>query len=243
MNKYNWSKKEDNLEECDQILRDFDQGIAFNSIATSLSCDHSWGEAVIDAAKDIKSQIRYLTSKGRSRLYPTASTKLAPTMISSAVELKDCVLLSKKLANLSEEQAGQLRWAADYLFRHKQHWHNYLNFRCTKEFQLYLLRMSPVVNEDRWLFKLAPLRDTQPAFSRWTTKTKITRISSSNPVRDGFKFPDGQARLYFLKSNAVSVAPSSQVPVSSQTSNALQYVLHLYAILKKAEKIMGENHE
>ena len=89
----------------------------------------------------------------------------------------------------------------------------------------------------RWLIELIPLEGMPPVLSRWIDSKEVNGFISTKTVRDRFKFPEGQVKLYFLKLDAVKITKGGIPPDSSQSSNALQYVLHLYAINKKARII------
>ena len=225
------------LSECDQILRKFDRGVEISVIATSLAQNFSWAESVVLAAKEIKEHNKYWTKRGQSRLYPTGSKKLTPPMVNSAIEMTDCFTISKRLSTLPEDKAAEIRWAANYLFENKQHGHNYVNFRSTDELERYLIALSPIVGMARWLIELVPLEGMLPVLSRWIESEGVNGFISAKTVRDRFKFPDGQVKLYFLKLDGVKITKGGIPPDSSQSSNALQYVLHLYAINKKAKII------
>tara|TARA_B100001063_G_scaffold244102_1_gene276138 strand:- start:12 stop:1208 length:1197 start_codon:yes stop_codon:yes gene_type:complete len=225
------------LSECDQILRHFDKGMEISVIAASLAQNFSWAESVVLAAKEIKEHNKYWTKRGQSRLYPTGSKKLTPPMVNSAIEMTDCFTISKKLSTLPEDKAAEIRWAANYLFENKQHGHNYVNFRSIGEFERYLIALSPIVDMTRWLIELIPLEGMPPVLSRWIDSKEVNGFISTKTVRDRFKFPEGQVKLYFLKLDATKITEQVTPPDSSQSSNALQYVLHLYAINKKARII------
>ena len=158
-------------------------------------------------------------------------------MVNSAIEMTDCITISKRLSTLPEDKAAEIRWAANYLFENKQHGHNYVNFRSTDELERYLIALSPIVGMARWLIELVPLEGMLPVLSRWIESEGVNGFISAKTVRDRFKFPDGQVKLYFLKLDAVKITKGGIPPDSSQSSNALQYVLHLYAINKKAKII------
>jgi hypothetical protein len=104
----------------------------------------------------------------------------------------------------------------------------------------FLKGVRRLVTDDRWLVVLNPntKKEITEQESSWTTKCsslKDMKIVTDGSVTDERCYPQGRLNLHFQHPHSSNMTFAAS-EIGKNSSNSLKYVLHLFAILLRAEK-------
>ena len=237
------------LADVDTILRTHDEALNLSCVekelkikivTEALGLNEMWGANIVFAAQVIKERPEYTSTKRKSRLYPNNGARLAPSKPSWAAEAEDVEVIEKKLTEIKVQDRQAVRQSADMLFQRMTHGHSEIIFSCPLELSKFFHGIRELIPKGRWFVVLNPNQNKESTdqVNIWTSQSswpKDTEIVEDSFVSDERRYPHGRLNLHFQHSHA-SKMTFSVSEVGKHSSNALKYVLHLYAILLGAEK-------
>ena len=237
------------LADVDTILRTHDEALNLSRVekelkikivTEALGLNEMWGADILLTAKVIKERPEYTTTKGKSRLYPNNGARLAPSKPSCAAEAEDVEVIERKLAKTKVQDRQVVRQSTDMLFQRMTHGHSEIIFSCPLELSKFFHGIRELIPNGRWFVVLNPNRNKESTdqVDIWTSQSnwpKDTEIVEDSFVSDERRYPHGRLNLHFQHPHANKMTFSVS-EVGKHSSNALKYVLHLYAILLGAQK-------
>lgn len=104
-----------------------------------------WSHCIVATALNIKNHLKYITSRGNSRLYPKNSKKLLPAAPASTVELEDVNVIWKRLDQLDDQAWNKIRKSIDYFFQRSLLQHSFIAFSDQHEADEFIALMSNII--------------------------------------------------------------------------------------------------
>jgi integrase len=244
------SKFRPDITCCQAILKSYDLGANAHDIAQSYLVPLTYVNSVVGAALDIKNDVRFITTKGVSRLFPKDSENLMPGRIQRKTDEDVMQTILNEILKISQNKPKRTLQKLINILNGCDNSHSYIKFTSIDTLISHLKFFQDVVEAKRWYCFLKE-KGTTTEGEIWRGKSEA---SSDKKIEDDFKqqiknterFKGGRVFLHFLDLDADEKIKTSTTDqslskneekknASKYSSNAFKIAVHWALIMLFAE--------